>query len=259
MILRLARAIAEPRAENRRRGISSEYWAVNLLYGDAPATGELVYESRAEQYTSSNRLSLVYDNTLKVKHAALTKVLIDLPEAMAKRGIFLAGNSEGAIVLGMMDDEVLDPTSAARRMSGERGGGGGTLSPGRRGDRGIGMRLGGESEWEAKLLGRINIAYSLEPNYFTYRTIAESRTQTVSKTEAVEDEATALAPASGRPPRSPPRAGAWRQWRPRRSASATTSRGDFSVRGGAATFPRCASTGAWINFSGGEIPSRRRW
>ena len=171
----------------------SEYWAVNLLYGDAPATGELVYESCAEQYTSSNRLSLVYDNTLKVKHAALTKVLIDLPEAMAKRGIFLAGNSEGAIVLGMMDDEVLDPTSAARRMSGS-GAGGGTLSPGRRGDRGIGMRLGGESEWEAKLLGRINIAYSLEPNYFTYRTIAESRTQTVSKTEAVEDEATALAP-----------------------------------------------------------------
>ena len=171
----------------------SDYWAVNLLYGDAPATGELVYESCAEQYTSSNRLSLVYDNTLKVKHAALTKVLIDLPEAMAKRGIYLAGNSEGAIVLGMMDDEVLDPTSAARRMSGS-GVGGGTLSPGRRGDRGSDMRLGGESEWEAKLLGRINIAYSLEPNYFTYRTIAESRTQTVSKTEAVEDEATALAP-----------------------------------------------------------------
>ena len=170
----------------------SDYWAVNLLYGDAPATGELVYESCAEQYTSSNRLSLVYDNTLKVKHAALTKVLIDLPEAMAKRGIFLAGNSEGAIVLGMMDDEVLDPTSAARRMSGS-GVGGGTLSPGRRGDRGIGMRLGGESEWEAKLLGRINIAYSLEPNYFTYRTIAkivkaESMTQTASKTEADEDE-----------------------------------------------------------------------
>ena len=170
----------------------SDYWAVNLLYGDAPATGELVYESCAEQYTSSDRLSLVYDNTLKVKHAALTKVLIDLPEAMAKRGIYLAGNSEGAIVLGMMDDEVLDPTSAARRMSGS-GVGGGTLSPGRRGDRGSGMRLGGESEWEAKLLGRINIAYSLEPNYFTYRTIAkivkaESMTQTATKTEADEDE-----------------------------------------------------------------------
>jgi hypothetical protein len=170
----------------------SDYWAVNLLYDDAPATGELVYESCAEQYTSSDRLSLVYDNTLKVKHAALTKVLIDLPEAMAKRGIYLAGNSEGAIVLGMMDDEVLDPTSAARRMSGS-GVGGGTLSPGRRGDRGSGMRLGGESEWEAKLLGRINIAYSLEPNYFTYRTIAkivkaESMTQTATKTEADEDD-----------------------------------------------------------------------
>ena len=55
------------------------------------------------------------------------------------------------------------------------------------------MRLGGESEWEAKLLGRINIAYSLEPNYFTYRTIAkivkaESMTQTATKTEADEDE-----------------------------------------------------------------------
>ena len=72
----------------------SEYWAVNLLYGDAPATGELVYESCAEQYTSSSdRLALVYDNTLKVKHAALTKVLIDLPEAMASAGYSSRGTA----------------------------------------------------------------------------------------------------------------------------------------------------------------------
>ena len=48
-----------------------------------------------------------------------------------------------------------------------------------------GLTLGGGSVWEAKLLGRINIAYSLEPNYFTYRTIKKSRS-------ALEEQADGL-------------------------------------------------------------------
>ena len=156
----------------------SSYWSRNLLYADGEAaSGELVYESCAEQYTSSDRLAMVYDTTLAVKHAALTKLLLDLPTPMARRGIYLAGNSEGAIVLGMMDDAMLDPSSGARRRSlgakpAALAAGGvfsGLLS-------GLsGLALGGGGVWEAKLLGRINIAYSLEPNYFTYRTIKKSR------------------------------------------------------------------------------------
>ena len=165
-------------ADASRRDSAAPYWSLNLLYArhEAPS-GELVYESCAEQYTSSDRLAMVYDTTLAVKHAALTKLLLDLPKPMARRGIYLAGNSEGAIVLGMMDDSMLDPTSETRRMSlGSRpsaGAAGGMFS-------GLlsglsGLALGGNSVWEAKLLGRINIAYSLEPNYFTYRTIKKSR------------------------------------------------------------------------------------
>ena len=87
----------------------ANYWTNNLLYAeDSFATGELVYESCAEKYTSSNRLSVVYDATLKAKHAAMTGALLRLPDTMRRRGIVLAGNSEGAIVLGMMDDAMLE-------------------------------------------------------------------------------------------------------------------------------------------------------
>jgi hypothetical protein len=155
---------------------SAHYWSSNLLYRKSETpTGELVYESCAEEYTSSDRLAMVYDTTLAVKHAALTKLLLDLPKPMAKKGIFLAGNSEGAIVLGMMDDAMLDPSSEQRRKSVDsRPTHGGSIFSGILSGL-SGLALGGESVWEAKLLGRINIAYSLEPNYFTYRTIKKSR------------------------------------------------------------------------------------
>ena len=95
-----------PRCCDPRTG---NYWTNNLLYAkDSFATGELVYESCAEKYTSSNRLSVVYDATLKAKHAAMTSALFRLPDSMRRRGMFLAGNSEGAIVLGMMDDGLLE-------------------------------------------------------------------------------------------------------------------------------------------------------
>ena len=172
-----ARTAREDEDENASDS-DADYWSLNLLYAKREApSGELVYESCAEQYTSSDRLAMVYDTTLAVKHAALTKLLLDLPKPMARRGIYLAGNSEGAIVLGMMDDSMLDPTSETRRRSlGSRssaGAAGGMFS-------GLlsglsGLALGGDSVWEAKLLGRINIAYSLEPNYFTYRTIKKSQ------------------------------------------------------------------------------------
>ena len=185
-----------------RRDSDAPYWSLNLLYArhEAPS-GELVYESCAEQYTSSDRLAMVYDTTLAVKHAALTKLLLDLPKPMARRGIYLAGNSEGAIVLGMMDDSILDPSSDARRKSlgsaPSAGGAGGVFS-------GLlsglsGLALGGGSVWEAKLLGRINIAYSLEPNYFTYRTIKKSRSaleEPVDGPSADRSEATSAADAS---------------------------------------------------------------
>ena len=191
-------------ARSVRPDEEADYWSANLLYSEAPASGELVYESCAEQYTSSDRLAQVYDATLRVKHAALTKVLLDLPETMGKRGIYLAGNSEGAIVLGMMDDAVLDAGSETRRMSGtmrqpeasasaraaanERGGGGGgsaaresqtshakslarDAAEKAAAKKSADASLGPAEPWEAKLLGRINIAYSLEPNYFTYRTL----------------------------------------------------------------------------------------
>ena len=185
-----------------RRDSDAPYWSLNLLYArhEAPS-GELVYESCAEQYTSSDRLAMVYDTTLAVKHAALTKLLLDMPKPMARRGIYLAGNSEGAIVLGMMDDSILDPSSDARRKSlgsaPSAGGAGGVFS-------GLlsglsGLALGGGSVWEAKLLGRINIAYSLEPNYFTYRTIKKSRSaleEPVDGPSADRSEATSAADAS---------------------------------------------------------------
>jgi len=175
----------------------TDYWSLNLLYAKREApSGELVYESCAEQYTSSDRLAMVYDTTLAVKHAALTKLLLDLPKPMARRGIYLAGNSEGAIVLGMMDDSMLDPTSETRRMSlGSRpsaGAAGGMFS-------GLisglsGLALGGNSVWEAKLLGRINIAYSLEPNYFTYRTIKKSQGEFAQEETSAADMSAAVAP-----------------------------------------------------------------
>ena len=185
-----------------RRDSDAPYWSLNLLYArhEAPS-GELVYESCAEQYTSSDRLAMVYDTTLAVKHAALTKLLLDLPKPMARRGIYLAGNSEGAIVLGMMDDSILDPSSDARRKSlgsaPSAGGAGGVFS-------GLlsglsGLTLSGGSVWEAKLLGRINIAYSLEPNYFTYRTIKKSRSALEEQADGLSadrSEATSAADAS---------------------------------------------------------------
>ena len=79
-------------ARSVRPDEEADYWSANLLLR-APASGSWC-ESCAEQYTSSDRLAQVYDATLRVKHAALTKVLLDLPETMGKRGIYLAGNSE---------------------------------------------------------------------------------------------------------------------------------------------------------------------
>ena len=48
-----------------RRDSDTSYWSLNLLYArhEAPS-GELVYESCAEQYTSSDRLAMVYDLSL---------------------------------------------------------------------------------------------------------------------------------------------------------------------------------------------------
>ena len=190
-----ARTAREDEDENASDS-DADYWSLNLLYAKREApSGELVYESCAEQYTSSDRLAMVYDTTLAVKHAALTKLLLDLPKPMARRGIYLAGNSEGAIVLGMMDDSMLDPTSETRRRSlGSRssaGAAGGMFS-------GLlsglsGLALGGDSVWEAKLLGRINIAYSLEPNYFTYRTIKKSQGEFSQEGTSAAD-ASAVAP-----------------------------------------------------------------
>ena len=42
----------------------------------------------------------------------------------------------------------------------------------------------------AQLLGRINIAYSLEPNYFTYRTIKDDKAGAKAATKAAEGAAT---------------------------------------------------------------------
>ena len=188
---------ATRRAARDDSSISRTYWSRNLLYEDGEvASGELVYESCAEQYTSSDRLAMVYDTTLALKHAALTKLLLDLPTPMARRGIYLAGNSEGAIVLGMMDDAMLDPSSDVRRKSlGARptaGAAGGVFS-------GLfsglsGLTLGGGGVWEAKLLGRINIAYSLEPNYFTYRTIKKSQSAFPPSEGTTPADASAVSP-----------------------------------------------------------------
>lgn len=148
----------------------ANYWTNNLLYAkDSFATGELVYESCAEKYTSSNRLSVVYDATLKAKHAAMTSALFRLPDSMRRRGMFLAGNSEGAIVLGMMDDGLLELDStlgSPRADDTDADGDDPAFDPARTSQ--------GRRE-PARLLGRINIAYSLEPNYFTYRTLNKSQ------------------------------------------------------------------------------------
>ena len=139
---------------------SSDYWSLNLLYSaNETPTGELVYESCAEQYTSSDRLAMVYDTTLAVKHLALTKLLLDLPKSIATRGIYLAGNSEGAIVLGMMDDSMLDAPvngGSRRRSVGDLIASAGTGTSAFAGLlQGLsGLRLlTGDTAWEAKLLG----------------------------------------------------------------------------------------------------------
>jgi len=188
-----------PSSGDEKNDESSDYWSLDLVYTQHEIpTGELVYESCAEQYTSSDRLAMVYDTTLAVKHLALTQLLLDLPKPIAKRGIFLAGNSEGAIVLGMMDDSMLETSgvSGAARVNGASSRAvskpaslfSGFLS-------GIsGLSFGGQTEpWEAKLLGRINIAYSLEPNYFTYRTIKKGSEGT--KIEGTGDDTLGEPPA----------------------------------------------------------------
>ena len=44
-------------------------------------------------------------------------------------------------------------------------------------------------ECKPLLLGRINIAYSLEPNYFTYRTIKDDKAGAKAATKAAEGAA----------------------------------------------------------------------
>ena len=86
-------------ARSVRPDEEADYWSANLLYSEAPASGELVYESCAEQYTSSDRLAQVYDATLRVARRADQGAARPARDDGQARDI-PRGNSEGAIVLG---------------------------------------------------------------------------------------------------------------------------------------------------------------
>jgi hypothetical protein len=126
--------------------VEDSYWNDFALYDVAvdentgqkqSASGSLVYKSSAKSFIENDSiLKKQYDAALKCKSVVVSHILLTLPDFIKNSGIALVGNSEGAAVLGMLNDKTFMNNYA-------------TASAG------------------TVVKARIAIAYPFEPSYFT--------------------------------------------------------------------------------------------
>ena len=116
----------KPREKDLREGDSAEdeinttkeeenpYWNDLALYEAATdavtgakqgASGSLVYKSSAKSFIENSFLKKQYDAALKLKSVVVSHILLTLPDFIKNAGVALVGNSEGAAVLGMLNDK----------------------------------------------------------------------------------------------------------------------------------------------------------
>ena len=100
------------------------------------ASGSLVYKSSAKSFIENSFLKKQYDAALKLKSVVVSHILLTLPDFIKNAGVALVGNSEGAAVLGMLNDKTFMNNYA-------------TISS------------------KSVVKARIAIAYPFEPSYFT--------------------------------------------------------------------------------------------
>jgi len=100
------------------------------------ANGSLVYKSSAKSFIEDSFLKKQYDAALKLKSVVVSHILLTLPDFIKNAGVALVGNSEGAAVLGMLNDKTF-------------------------------MNNYSTESSKAVVKARIAIAYPFEPSYFT--------------------------------------------------------------------------------------------
>ena len=100
------------------------------------ANGSLVYKSSAKSFIEDSFLKKQYDAALKLKSVVVSHILLTLPDFIKNAGVALVGNSEGAAVLGMLNDKTFMNNYATESS-------------------------------KAVVKARIAIAYPFEPSYFT--------------------------------------------------------------------------------------------
>ena len=130
---------------NTTKEEENSYWNDLALYEAANdavtgakqgASGSLVYKSSAKSFIENSFLKKQYDAALKLKSVVVSHILLTLPDFIKNAGVALVGNSEGAAVLGMLNDKTFMNNYA-------------TISS------------------KSVVKARIAIAYPFEPSYFT--------------------------------------------------------------------------------------------
>ena len=131
--------------ENEITKEEDSYWNDFALYDvttDATtgakqsASGSLVYKSSAKSFIEDSFLKKQYDAALKLKSVVVSHILLTLPDFIKNAGVALVGNSEGAAVLGMLNDKTF-------------------------------MNNYATASSKSVVKARIAIAYPFEPSYFT--------------------------------------------------------------------------------------------
>ena len=131
--------------ENEITKEEDSYWNDFALYDVATdattgpkqsASGSLVYKSSAKSFIEDSFLKKQYDAALKLKSVVVSHILLTLPDFIKNAGVALVGNSEGAAVLGMLNDKTF-------------------------------MNNYATASSKSVVKARIAIAYPFEPSYFT--------------------------------------------------------------------------------------------
>ena len=131
--------------ENEITKEEDSYWNDFALYdvttnattgAKQSASGSLVYKSSAKSFIEDSFLKKQYDAALKLKSVVVSHILLTLPDFIKNSGVALVGNSEGAAVLGMLNDKTF-------------------------------MNNYATASSKSVVKARIAIAYPFEPSYFT--------------------------------------------------------------------------------------------